>query len=103
MTIAMDSPAVDTLGRGGVAASVNTHFFQRLADAFLQSTVEIGRALASRAVTGPVVVLPGNAAATAVQSSTLTDYVPTLTVSAGKSISVFVAHDLDFSAGQLSR
>jgi type IV secretion system protein VirB10 len=99
MTIMLDSPAVDTLGRGGVQASVNTHFFSRLGDALLQSTVGIGQALANRAVTGPVVVLPGNSISA---GSSLAvppgSYAPTLKVPPGKSISVFVAHDLDFSA-----
>jgi type IV secretion system protein VirB10 len=98
MTIAMDSPAVDTLGRGGVPASVNTHFLARFGDALLQSTVGLGGALAQRAVTGPVIVMPGATGAIAGQVAPTTSYVPTLTVPAGKSISVFVAHDLDFSA-----
>lgn len=98
MTIALDSPAVDTLGRGGVPASVNTHFWQRLGDALLQTTVGIGTALAQRQISGPVIVLPGNGASVGAQIAPVKDYVPTLTVPAGKSISVFVAHDLDFSA-----
>jgi type IV secretion system protein VirB10 len=98
MTIALDSPAVDTLGRGGVAASVNSHFFARLGDALLQTTFGIGQALAGRAVTGPVVVLQGNSTQVATQIATPHNYVPTLTVPPGKSISVFVAHDLDFTA-----
>lgn len=99
MTIAMDSPAVDILGRGGVPASVNGHFFQRLGDALLQSVIGIGSALGQRSVTSPVVVVPGNGTTTAAgQLAPVTSYVPTLTVPAGKSISVFVAHDLDFSA-----
>ncbi len=99
MTITMDSPAVDPVGRGGVAASVNTHFFARLGDALLQSTVGLGQALANRAVTGPVVVLQGTAATTAGQAVVPSaGYAPTLKVAPGKSISVFVAHDLDFSA-----
>lgn len=100
MTIALDSPAVDTLGRGGIPASVNTHFLKRVGDALLQSTIGIGSALAQRRVSGPVVVVPG-ATANAVASANIAsgaDYVPTLTVPPGKSISVFVAHDLDFSA-----
>lgn len=99
MTIMMDSPAVDTVGRGGVAASVDNHFFARLGDALLQSTFQIGQAFAGRAVTGPVVVLPGAAAAAGAQAvaPTETNYVPTLKVPPAKSISVFVAHDLDFS------
>jgi type IV secretion system protein VirB10 len=98
MTIAMDSPAVDTLGRGGVAASVNTHFFSRLGDALLQTTIGLGSALAQQRLTGPVVVVSGNTTAAAAQLAPVNNYVPTLTVPAGKSISVFVAHDLDFSA-----
>lgn len=99
MTIGLDSPAVDTLGRGGLEASVNTHFFGRLGDALLQSTVGIGQAIASRRLAGPVVVLPGTVGTAATQvAPTNNDYVPTLTVPPGKSISVFVAHDLDFSA-----
>lgn len=99
MTIMLDSPAVDTLGRGGVKASVNTHFFARLGDALLQSTVGLGQVLANRAVTGPVVVLPGNTIASGASMAVpMGNYTPTLKVPPGKSISVFVAHDLDFSA-----
>jgi type IV secretion system protein VirB10 len=104
MTIMLDSPAVDTLGRGGVKASVNTHFFSRLGDALLQSTVGIGQALANRAVTGPVVVLPGNTISAGSAAAVPTgNYAPTLKVAPGKSISVFVAHDLDFSAAGAAR
>lgn len=97
MTIAMASPAVDTVGRGGVPASVNSHFFQRFGDALLQSTVDLGSTFAGRAVTGPVVVMQGNATSAVSQLSSGRTYTPTLTVAPGKSISVFVAHDLDFS------
>jgi len=102
MTIGLESPAVDTLGRGGVPASVNTHFIQRLGDALLQSSFEVGRVLAGRAVNDPVIVVSGNTA-TASQIMPATNYVPTLKVPAGKSISVFVAHDLDFSAAGSGR
>jgi type IV secretion system protein VirB10 len=104
MTIAMDAPVVDTVGRGGVAASVNTHFFSRLGDALLQSTFSIGQALAGRAVTGPVVVLSGNATGSMSQlAMPHANYVPTLKVPPGKSISIFVAQDLDFSAAGVGR
>jgi type IV secretion system protein VirB10 len=104
MTIALDSPAVDTLGRGGVQASVDTHFFARLGDALLQSTVGIGQALANRAVTGPVVVLPGNTVSAGSSVAVPTgNYTPTLKVAPGKSISVFVARDLDFGAAGAAR
>ena len=99
MTITLDSPAVDPLGRGGIPASVNTHFFARLGNALLQSTVAIGQAIAGRSTTGSVIVLQGNAPGIAAQAvAPVIDYVPTLKVRPGKSISIFVAQDLDFSA-----
>lgn len=101
MTIAMDSPAVDTVGRGGIPASVNTHFFQRLTGALLQSTVSLGASLVGRSA-GSVVVLPGATAAVP-QVAPTADIAPTLTVAPGKSISVFVAHDLDFSSAEAVR
>jgi type IV secretion system protein VirB10 len=99
MTISLDSPAVDPAGRVGVAASVNTHFLARVGDALLQSGFAVGQAIAGRAASGTVVVVGGNAATAGNQLfAPTTNYVPTLNVPAGKSISVFVAHDLDFSA-----
>lgn len=103
MTVALDSPAVDTVGRGGIAASVNTHFFERLGNALLQSSFEVGRVFAKRAIDDPVIVVSGNATTAAAQSMPATNYSPTLKVPAGRSISVFVAHDLDFSAADVSR
>lgn len=97
MMIALDSPATDTLGRGGVEAHVNSHFFQRFLNAILRTSVEIGGAIATRAVTGPLfVAIPGattGASDTVAQSSQIT---PTLSIPAGKSISIFVARDLEF-------
>jgi len=98
VTIALDSPATDTLGRGGVEAHVNSHFFTRFLNAILRTTVDVGGAIATRAVTGPyVVALPGmvQSSSSTVQSSSPT---PTLSVRAGKSISIFVARDLEFPA-----
>ena len=98
MTIAMDAPAVDPLGRGGIPAKVNSHFFARLGDALLQTTMDLGRTVAGRSVTGPVVVLPGAVGSTGTTVAAGTAREPTLTVAPGKSINVFVAQDLDFSA-----
>jgi type IV secretion system protein VirB10 len=99
MTIALDSPAADTVGRGGVAASVDSHFFARLGNALLQSSFAIGQALSGRAVTGPVVVLQGSSANAATQlAPPPANLAPTLKIRPGKSISIFVARDLDFSA-----
>jgi len=98
VTIAIGSPAGDPLGRGGIRARVNSHFFQRFAGAILQSALDIGVNLAGRAGSGDgtVVVLPGSVqgATQIVQPAQIT---PTLTVRQGTSISIFVARDLDFT------
>ncbi|HYD37859.1 MAG TPA: TrbI/VirB10 family protein, partial [Allosphingosinicella sp.] len=59
VTIAIGSPATDPLGRGGIKAKVNTHFFERFAGAILQSALDIGVNLASRTGNGTTVILPG--------------------------------------------
>lgn len=93
-TVAIGSPAADTVGRGGIRASVNSHFFQRFAGAILQSALDVGVALASRSVDSSVVLLPGmqNLRPATPQIR------PTLTVKAAASISIFVARDLDFTS-----
>lgn len=99
MMIALDSPATDTLGRGGVEAHVNSHFFERFLGAILRTTVDVGGAIATRAVTGPfVVAVPGalQGSSSVVQSDRI---VPTLSIPAGKSISIFAARDLEFPSG----
>jgi type IV secretion system protein VirB10 len=97
VTIAIGSPAGDPLGRGGVRARVNSHFFERFAGAILQSALDLGVNLAGRATSnGTVVVLPGTVqgATQIVQPAQIT---PTLSVRQGTSISIFVARDLDFT------
>lgn len=103
VTILLDSPAVDPLGRGGIPAHVNTHFLTRFADGLINTTLGLGSNLAMRATTRNVVVaLPGTFEA-ATPTVGGNNNVPTLTVPAGKTISVFVAHDLDFSFGKEAR
>ncbi|HET7316385.1 MAG TPA: TrbI/VirB10 family protein [Sphingomicrobium sp.] len=96
VTIALDSPATDTLGRGGIRASVNSHFWTRLGDALLGSTLDVGAGIAARAATGSLIVaVPGavQQSADPVQSNRIA---PTLSIKPGTSISVFVARDLEF-------
>jgi type IV secretion system protein VirB10 len=103
VTMALGSPTADTLGRGGVRGKYNGHFFERFAGSILQSALDIGANVASRTAAGGVVVaLPGSTQnmGQALQSSRI---VPTLTVPAGTSISVFVARDLDFSGSEARR
>jgi type IV secretion system protein VirB10 len=99
VTIAVGSPAGDPLGRGGIRANVNSHFFERFAGAILQSGLDIGVNLASTAAggAGTVLVLPGQIAGTVGQLVQPQQITPTLTVRQGTSISIFVARDLDFT------
>jgi type IV secretion system protein VirB10 len=97
VTIAIGSPAGDPLGRGGIRANVNSHFFERFAGAILQSGLDIGVNLASRAGGGTVVVLPGQVQGSLGQLVQPQQITPTLTVRQGTSISIFVARDLDFT------
>jgi type IV secretion system protein VirB10 len=102
VTIAIGSPAADPLGRGGIKAKVNTHFFERFAGAILQSALDIGVNLASRAGNGTTIILPGTsqAATQIIQPSQVTN---TLKVRPGTSISIFAARDLDFSGAENRR
>ena len=96
-TIAIGSPAGDPLGRGGIKAKVDTHFFERFAGAILQSALDIGINLASRGGDGTTIIaLPGGTQSVTqvVQPAQIT---PTLKVRPGTSISIFVARDLDFT------
>lgn len=96
VTIALDSPSSDPLGRAGIRGKVDTKFLQRFGGALLQSVLDIGVGVAvNRATDGVIVALPGST-----QNVRVTEpeqIQPTLKVKHGTSVSVFVARDLDFS------
>lgn len=104
VTIAIGSPSADTVGRTGLRARVNNHFFERFAGAILQSALSLGVNLAGSEVgNGAVVIVPGtlqNGATQAIQPRQIT---PTLSVRQGTSISIFVARDLDFTGAGTRR
>lgn len=97
VTVALDSPASDPLGRAGVKGKVDGKFFQRFGNAILQSVLDIGVGVVTRkAADGVVVALPGSTQnMTGMQPQ---DVQPTLKVKHGTSVSVYVARDLDFSS-----
>lgn len=96
VTVALDSPASDPLGRAGIKGRVDSKFLQRFGGALLQSVLDIGVGIATRRATdGVIVALPGSTQN--VQVSNGQQAKPTLTVRQGTSVSVFVARDLDFS------
>ena len=101
VSVALDSPVADPLGRAGVRGKVNSHFFQRLGNALIGTAGNIGSALVTRNVaSSPVVVaVPGTAQAVQPLAQPQSGEVkPTLTVRQGTRISVFVQHDLDFTS-----
>jgi type IV secretion system protein VirB10 len=102
-TIAIGSPAGDPLGRGGIRARVDNHFFQRFAGAILQSTLDIGVNLASQRLSrnAPVIVaLPGTLQGATQPATQQQQVTPTLKVNPGTSITIFVARDLDFTGSE---
>lgn len=104
VTIAIDSPAADTLGRAGIRGKVNSHFFERFGSAILQSSLDLGVSLAARSVGNGAVILGLPTGGFGGQSATQPQQIqPTLTVRQGAAISVFVARDLDFTAVERRR
>lgn len=103
-TIAIGSPATDPVGRGGVKADVDGHFWQRFSSSILQSVLDLGVNLASRKAGGTVIYsLPGSTVSGVGEPSASDRIVPTLKVKPGASISIFVARDLDFSSVETRR
>ncbi|MDN3644627.1 TrbI/VirB10 family protein [Pontixanthobacter aestiaquae] len=96
VTIALDSPSSDPLGRAGVKGKVDSKFLQRFGGAILQSVLDIGVGLATQEIgSGVVVALPGSTQNVQIQNGNQVQR--TLKVKHGTSVSVFVARDLDFS------
>lgn len=99
VSIAIDSPAADQLGRAGIKGKVNSQFAARFGGALLQSVIDVGAFAAVRSLSDSpfFVAVPG-----AVQQGSSTPLLgqpprPTLRVRQGTRISVFVARDLDFT------
>jgi type IV secretion system protein VirB10 len=110
--VELDSPGADELGRSGLPGAVDNHFLQRFGGAlmltFVQGALEAGTAVAgssgggsfggSQAALGFVYAGQSNGqqvANTALQNTI--NIPPTLTKNQGDTVSLFVAHDLDFS------
>jgi type IV secretion system protein VirB10 len=110
--VELDSPGADELGRSGLSGAVDNHFLARFGGAlmltFVQGALEAGTAIAgnsgggssggSQAALGFVYAGQSNGqqvANTALQNTI--NIQPTLTKNQGDTVSLFVAHDLDFS------
>ncbi len=103
VTIEIDSPSADALGRMGVGGYVNNHWGERIGAAMLLGMTQdaIGY-LATRGGNGNGSVVfentqqQGNDMATRVLDSTI-NIPPTLTQDQGAEFTIIVARDLDFS------
>ena len=95
--INLDSPSADPLGRAGVKGRVNSHFFEKFGGAILQSSLNLGVALATRNVANGTLVLglPGSTQTLGLPPPEAVR--PTIKVLQGTPVSVFVARDLDFT------
>jgi type IV secretion system protein VirB10 len=95
VTISLNSPAVDPMGRGGIRARVNNHLLERVTNTVLQSTIGAASSLLRSNRNSVILAVPGSA--DVAQDAGLTgDTLRTLSVPPATSISVFVAQDLEF-------
>ena len=95
VVISLASPAADALGRAGFDGDVDSRFWERFGGALALSLVDDG-AYAAFGSRSDYARLPSDAAAVALEESF--DIAPVLRKSQGGEMSIFVAHDLDFSS-----
>ena len=111
LSVLINSPGTDQLGRAGLEGDVDTHFFQIFGAAILLSIIdggiELGLEMAREQGSGQRTVI-GNqprgldrAAELALQDSIRIP--PTIHVDQGTRINIIVARDLDFAAVELAR
>ncbi|MES3026297.1 MAG: TrbI/VirB10 family protein [Pseudomonadota bacterium] len=94
VVVSLSSPAADALGRAGFDGDVDNRFWARFGGALALSLVDDG-AYAAFGSTGQSARIPSDAAAVAMEGSL--DIAPVLRKNQGDEVSIFVAHDLDFS------
>lgn len=95
ISVNLNSPSADPLGRAGLRGKVDNHTLRRIGDALLGSVVELGGIALGRELGGTSVVVLPSASQAAPQ--TRGHIQPTIEVEQGTRVSVFVAVDLDFS------
>lgn len=100
VSVSIGSPAIDELGRGGVAGKVNRHFLQRFGGAILLSVLTGGVSAAASAVgNGSTIIIGSAGQATALANQAVGDnqIPPTIMAPQGSAVRIFVARDLDFT------
>ncbi len=101
VSVALGSPAVDELGRGGLSGKVNRHFLQKFGGAILLSVLTGGiSALTATLSRGSSVIVSTSSEATNLAGQALrgNDIPPTIKTDQGAQVLIFVARDLDFTA-----
>ena len=95
VSVALGSPATDSAGSNGLPGKVNSHFGKRFGAAILLSMITAGGQAAGGGNATLVIAGPAQAASSLVQHDV--NIPPTVRVTAGQPIRIFVARDLDFS------
>lgn len=111
LSVLINSPGTDQLGRAGLEGDVDTHFFQIFGAAILLSIIdggiELGIEMAREEGSGQRTVIQSRprglnrAAELALQDSIRIP--PTIHVDQGTRINIIVARDLDFAAVEMAR
>jgi type IV secretion system protein VirB10 len=98
-SVQIASPGSDTLGRGGLEGTTDSHFFRRFGGAILLSVISAGLG-ALNDDDGAQIIISSSQDASRVAEIALQkqiDIPPTIEVPQGAPIRVFVTRDLDFS------
>lgn len=118
VVIAINSPGIDQIGRGGVEGLVDNHYLELYSSAILTSLLTVGTAVAGDAAIGGDVsttsssfgsTTSGSAGAIALQTAVnnlgdttqsvvkkFTNLQPTIMLDQGTRVNIFVNHDLTF-------
>jgi type IV secretion system protein VirB10 len=98
VSIALASPATDTLGRSGLSGKVDRHFLQRFGSAILLSVIGAGLDAAVGDTDGQIVISSTTEAFSIAQTALAANVniPPTIRVPQGAPIRIFVARDLRF-------
>ena len=109
MSILINSPGQDPLGRAGLEGDVDTHFFKIFGSAILLSVIDAGLDIGVNAVKDQggdnTTIGQGNSGLDRAGEIALQDSIriaPTIHIDQGARISIMVARDLDFEAVEMA-
>ena len=110
LSVLINSPGTDPLGRAGVEGEVDTHFFQIFGAAILLSVIDAGLEMGVQAIReqgdNNTTIGQNSAGLSRAGEIALQDSIqiqPTISIDQGTRISVMVARDLDFEAVEMAR